>query len=68
MNRFPTFCVNSDELSPCSTSLFHSMAWSTLLHFSRYTMGAKVSLKTGTVKAKIEIAAAEIQKAVATVG
>ena len=27
---FPIFCVNKDEESPCSTSLFHSIASSTL--------------------------------------
>ncbi|CAN7947386.1 unnamed protein product, partial [Ixodes hexagonus] len=39
----PRFCVKRLLESPCSTSLFQAMAWSTSWHLSTYTMGANVS-------------------------
>ena len=40
----PMSLVKMDELSPCSTSLFHRMPSSKLEHFKMYTIGANVSL------------------------
>ena len=41
----PMSLVKMDELSPCSTSLFHRMPSSKLEHFKMYTIGANVSLR-----------------------
>ena len=40
----PMSLVKMEELSPCSTSLFHRMPSSKLEHFKMYTIGANVSL------------------------